>query len=274
MLVGVKQCGGRAMSSTKLDAPVRRLTATDLSKLKGKTPIVCLTAYTAWTTRLLDPHADLLLVGDSLGMVIYGMPSTLSVSLDMMIAHGRAVVAASTRPMVLVDMPFGSYESNPVQAFENAARVMAETGASGVKLECSASMLETVEFLVARGIPVMAHIGLLPQSVNTLGGYRARGHDNGEAQSMMELAKSLENAGAFAILIEATRELIARQIHDSLRVLSIGIGASPACDGQILVTEDMLGLTGPKTAKFVRRSLCGGRPGTAVSGRREYLLMC
>jgi 3-methyl-2-oxobutanoate hydroxymethyltransferase len=241
------------MGPDKQDAPVRRLTVTDLSKLKGKTPIVCLTAYAAWTARLLNQHADLLLVGDSIGMVVYGMPSTLSVTLDMMIAHGRAVVAASTRPFVLIDMPFGSYEADPVLAFENAARVMAETGASGVKLECSTAMAETVAFLVARGIPVMAHIGLLPQSVNALGGYRARGHDKGEVQSMMDAAKLLEDAGAFAILIEATLEPIARQIHDSLRVPTIGIGASPACDGQILVTEDMLGLSGPKTAKFVRR---------------------
>lgn len=241
------------MSHDKPEAPVRRLTVTDIARLKGKTPIVCLTAYTAWTARLLDAHADLLLVGDSLGSVVYGMPSTVGVTLDMMIAHGRAVVGASRRAFVTVDMPFGSFEAAPATAFHNAARVMAETGASGVKLECGPAMVDTVAFLAQRGIPVMAHVGLLPQAVNTLGGFRARGREAGEAERLIATAQALEAAGAFAILIEATLEAVARQVHESLRVPTIGIGASPACDGQILVTEDLLGLSGPKTAKFVRR---------------------
>lgn len=241
------------MTQNKPEAPVRRLTVADLARMKGSTPIVCLTAYTAWSARLLDPHADLLLVGDSLGMVVYGMPSTVGVTLEMMIAHGRAVVAASKRPFVLVDMPFGSFEAGPVKAFENAVRVMVETGASGVKMECGDAMVDTVAFLVQRGIPVMAHVGLLPQAVNALGGYRARGRDEAEAERMVETAKRLEDAGAFSILIEATLEPVARRVHDSLGIPTIGIGASPACDGQILVTEDILGLTGPRTPKFVRR---------------------
>ena len=234
-------------------APVRRLTVNDLQAMKGKTPIVSLTAYTAWSARLLDPHADILLVGDSLGNVVYGLPSTLGVTLDMMIAHGRAVVGASKRGFVLIDMPFGSFEASPEQAFANAARVMADTGASGVKLECGPAMVPTVEFLVERGIPVMAHIGLTPQAVNTLGGYRARGRDPEEADRMVQTALALQSAGAFSILIEATVEPVARKVAEALAVPTIGIGASAACDGQVLVTEDMLGLNGKRTPKFVRR---------------------
>ena len=234
-------------------APARRLTVTDLQAMKGKTPIVSLTAYTAWTARLIDPFTDIMLVGDSLGNVVYGLPSTLGVTLDMMIAHGRAVVAASKRAFVLIDMPFGSYEASPQQAFASAARVMAETGGSGVKLECAPAMVPTVEFLVERGIPVMAHIGLTPQSVHRLGGYRARGRDPEEAQRMVQTALALQAAGAFSILIEATVEPVARSVAEAVAVPTIGIGASAACDGQVLVTEDMLGLTGKRTAKFVRR---------------------
>ncbi len=234
-------------------SPTRRLTVTDLQAMKGKTPIVSLTAYTAWTARLIDPFTDIALVGDSLGMVVYGLPSTLGVTLDMMIAHGRAVVGATRRAFVLIDMPFASFETNPEQAFANAARVMVETGASGVKLECSPAMVPTVAFLTERGIPVMAHVGLTPQSVHRLGGYRARGRDPQEAERMVQTALALQNAGAFSILIEATVEPVARQVAEALAVPTIGIGASAACDGQVLVSEDMLGLTGKRTAKFVRR---------------------
>ncbi len=234
-------------------ASVRRLTVTDLQAMKGKTPIVCLTAYAAWTARLIDPFADIALVGDSLGNVVYGLPSTLGVTLDMMIAHGRAVVGASRRAFVLIDMPFATFETSPEQAFANAARVMAETGASGVKLECGPAMVPTVAFLVDRGIPVMAHIGLTPQAVHKLGGYRARGRDPEEADRMVQTALALQAAGAFSILIEATVEPVARKVAEALAVPTIGIGASSACDGQVLVTEDMLGLTGKRTAKFVRR---------------------
>lgn len=238
------------MSASKSTA---RLTAPALRARKGGEPIVCLTAYTAPMARLLDPHVDLLLVGDSLGMVIYGLDSTLPVTLDMMIAHGAAVVRGSERACVVVDLPFGSYQESPQAAFRAAARVMAETGAQAVKLEGGLEMAETVAFLAARGIPVMGHVGLTPQSVNTLGGYKAVGREEEAAERIAADARAIAEAGAFALVIEGTMESLARRITGEVTVPTIGIGGSPACDGQVLVTDDMLGLFGAFQPKFVKR---------------------
>ena len=216
-------------------------------------PIVCLTAYTTPMARLLDPHVDLLLVGDSLGMVVYGFDSTLPVTLEMMIAHGAAVVRGAERSCVIVDMPFGSYQETPAAAFRNCARVMAETGCAGVKLEGGAEMGETIAFLTARGVPVLGHVGLMPQSVHTAGGYRARGRDKDDAERIGADAKAVAGAGAFAMVIEGTVESLAHEITEAVAVPTIGIGASPACDGQILVTEDLIGLFPDFTPKFVKR---------------------
>jgi 3-methyl-2-oxobutanoate hydroxymethyltransferase len=231
----------------------RRQTATAIRARKGGEPIVCLTAYTAPMAHWLDPHVDLLMVGDSLGMVLYGFDSTLPVTLDMMIAHGGAVVRGSERAFVVVDMPFGSYQESPAQAFRSAARVMAEAGCGGIKLEGGIEMAETVAFLVARGIPVMGHVGLTPQSVNSLGGYRSRGHDEAEAARILADAKAISEAGAFSLVVEGTVEPLARRITEAVAIPTIGIGASPACDGQVLVSDDLLGLFAEFTPKFVKR---------------------
>jgi 3-methyl-2-oxobutanoate hydroxymethyltransferase len=231
----------------------RRQTATALRARKGGEPIVCLTAYTAPMAHWLDPHVDLLMVGDSLGMVLYGFDSTLPVTLDMMIAHGGAVVRGSERAFVVVDMPFGSYQESPSQAFRSAARVMAESGCGGIKLEGGAEMAETVAFLTSRGIPVMGHVGLTPQSVNSLGGYRSRGHDEEEAARILADAKAVAEAGAFSVVVEGVVEPLARRITEAVAVPTIGIGASPACDGQVLVVDDLLGFFTEFTPKFVKR---------------------
>jgi 3-methyl-2-oxobutanoate hydroxymethyltransferase len=202
--------------------------------------------------QLLDPHCDVLLVGDSLGQVIYGLPSTLPVTLDMMIAHGAAVVRGSYHSLVIVDMPFGSYEASPEHAFESAARVLAETGAAGVKLEGGTAMAPVVEFLTRRGIPVMGHIGLTPQSVNALGGYGARGRSNAEHAQILDDARAIADAGAFGMVAEGIVEGLANEITAAVAVPVIGIGASAQCDGQVLVTEDMLGLF-ERTPRFVKR---------------------
>ena len=230
-----------------------RTSIPELSQRKGGTPIVALTAYSTPMAQLLDPHVDLLLVGDSVGMVLYGLDDTLPVTLDMMIAHGAAVVRGSRRAAVIVDLPFGSYQESPQQAFRASARVMAETGASGVKLEGGREMAETVAFLAQRGIPVLGHVGLKPQSVHSLGGYRARGRAEREAEAILGDARAIAEAGAFAMVVEGTVEPLARAITNSVEVPTIGIGASPACDGQILVTEDVIGLFGAFTPKFVKR---------------------
>lgn len=221
--------------------------------MKGETPVVCLTAYTALTAVLLDEHVDLLLVGDSLGMVLYGMDSTLGVTLEMMIAHGQAVMRGSRKACVIVDMPFGSYQESKESAFRNAARVMKDVGCAGVKLEGGVEMAETIHFLTSRGIPVFGHVGLLPQSVNTAGGFRSLGREEREAGQIIEDAKAVAEAGAFAMVIEGTVEPVARQITQLVPVPTIGIGASPACDGQILVTEDLVGLFSDFKPKFVKR---------------------
>jgi 3-methyl-2-oxobutanoate hydroxymethyltransferase len=221
--------------------------------VKGGTPSVWLTAYTTPFAKLMDGHVDALLVGDSLGMVLYGLPSTLAVTLDMMIAHGAAVMRGTTRALVLVDLPFGSYQASPEQAFLNAARVMAETGCGAVKLEGGIEMAPTVRFLTERGIPVCGHVGLMPQSVHTAGGFRAQGKDEAQAAKVAADARAIAEAGAFALVIEGTVEPVARAITQSLAIPTIGIGASPACDGQVLVTDDVVGLFGDFTPRFVKR---------------------
>lgn len=236
--------------------PMKRLTVPAIRARKegGATakPIVMLTAYTARQAQLLDAHCDLLLVGDSLGQVIYGLPSTIPVTLDMMANHAAAVVRGSYRAVVVVDMPFGSYEASKEQAFTSAARLMKESGAAGVKLEGGEAMAETVAFLVQRGIPVMGHVGLTPQAVNVLGSYRARGRDDAEADKITRDALALDQAGAFAIVAEGVMEPIAVTITQSVGAPVIGIGASAQCDGQVLVTEDMLGMF-ERVPRFVKR---------------------
>ena len=233
-------------------APMKRLTVPAVRARKGGEPLVMLTAYTVRMAQLLDPHCDILLVGDSLGQVIYGLPSTLPVSLEMMCAHGAAVVRGSYHAVVIVDMPFGSYEAAPELAFESAARVMKETGAAGVKLEGGEAMAETVAFLSARGVPVMGHVGLTPQSVNALGGYGARGRTNEEHARILDDARAIAEAGAFAIVAEGVVEPLAKEIAAAVSCPVIGIGASAECDGQVLVAEDMLGLF-ERTPRFVKR---------------------
>ena len=241
--------------SVKGEAPAagRRLTAPDIGARKGGTPVVCLTAYTTPAARLLDPHVDLLLVGDSLGMVLYGLDSTLGVTLDMMIGHGQAVMRGSERSCVIVDMPFGTYQESKAQAFRNCARVMAEVRCQGIKLEGGREMAETVDHLVRCGIPVMGHVGLTPQSVNAFGGFKAQGRDEEAAARIRSDAAAVAEAGAFSIVVEGVPEPLGRQITEEVAVPTIGIGASPACDGQVLVTEDILGLFGDFQPKFVKR---------------------
>lgn len=238
-----------------MSVPVKakRLSPKAIQAMKGERPIVSLTAYTTPIARLLDPHCDLLLVGDSVGMVLYGMDSTLGVTLDMMIAHGKAVMRGVGHACVTVDLPFGSYQESKEQAFRNAARIMQETGCDGVKLEGGEEMAETVEFLVKRGIPVFGHVGLMPQQVNTVGGFRSLGRDDAEANRIRRDAQAIAEAGAFALVIEGTVEPLAREITHTLAIPTIGIGASPACDGQILVSDDMLGLFQDFTPRFVKR---------------------
>jgi 3-methyl-2-oxobutanoate hydroxymethyltransferase len=237
-------------------APMKRLTIPAIRQRKSKgvtaEPLVMLTAYTVRTAQLLDPHCDILLVGDSLGQVVYGLPSTLPVTLDMMCAHGAAVVRGSYHSVVIVDMPFGSYEASHEQAFMSASRIMAETGAAAVKLEGGQAMASTISFLSARGIPVMAHIGLTPQAVNILGGYGARGRSQEEYAKIIDDAQAVSKAGAFAMVLEGVLEPIAKAVTDAVDVPVIGIGASAYCDGQVLVSEDMLGMF-ERVPRFVKR---------------------
>ncbi|MCK9542616.1 MAG: 3-methyl-2-oxobutanoate hydroxymethyltransferase [Novosphingobium sp.] len=237
-------------------APIRRLTVPALRarKADGVTaePIVMLTAYTARQAQLLDPHCDLLLVGDSLGQVIYGLPSSVPVTLDMMAAHGAAVVRGSWHAVVAVDMPFGSYEQSPQQAFANASRLLKDTGCAAVKLEGGEAMAETVAFLVARGIPVIGHVGLTPQAVNVLGGYNSRGRSEAEARKIVADAVALDRAGAFAVVVEGVVEPIAIEVTKAIACPSIGIGGSAQCDGQVLVTDDMVGMF-ERVPRFVKR---------------------
>jgi len=231
----------------------RRITLTDLMARKGQDPIVCLTAYTTSISRLIDDHVDLILVGDSLGMVLYGMDSTLGVTVDMMIAHGKGVMRGSDKACVIVDMPFGSYEESPEMAFRNCSRVMAETRCSGVKLEGGVEMADTISFLVKRGIPVVAHVGLTPQSVHAFGGFKSQGKTDEAAERIVEDAKAVAAAGASAVVVEGVMEPLGVRITKEIDVPTIGIGASPQCDGQILVTEDLIGLFAEFKPKFVKR---------------------
>jgi 3-methyl-2-oxobutanoate hydroxymethyltransferase len=230
----------------------RRLTAPDIRARKGGEPIVALTSYHAHTARLLDKHCDVILVGDSLGMVMHGLETTLPVTLDMMILQGRAVMRGSQRALVVVDMPFGSYEASKEQAFMSAARVLKETGCGAIKVEGGRRMAETIGFLVERGVPVMAHVGLTPQAINALGGFRAQGRDPADWGPFEEDARAVAAAGAFSVVLEAMAEPLAARLTKEIAIPTIGIGASAACDGQILVLEDMLGLSA-RVPKFVKR---------------------
>ena len=229
-----------------------RISAPQISALKGKTPIVCLTAYTAPMAEILDPVCDILLVGDSVGMVLHGLDNTVGVTLEMMILHGQAVMRGSRRAMVVIDMPFGSYEGDRREAYANAVRVMKETGAQAIKVESGPAVADTISYLTERGVPVMGHVGLRPQSVLVDGRFRARGRTNAEHDDVMQEAQAAQAAGAFAIVVEGVAETLARNVTQALEVPTIGIGASPACDGQVLVLDDMLGLF-EWTPKFVRR---------------------
>ncbi|RFB05963.1 3-methyl-2-oxobutanoate hydroxymethyltransferase [Parvularcula marina] len=230
----------------------RRVTCADIMKRKGGEPIVSLTAYDAPMASILDPHCDFLLVGDSVGMVVHGLPTTVGVTLDMMIMHGQAVMRGAKTALVVVDLPFGSYEAGPQQAFESASRVMMETGCGAVKIEAGVYTADIVRFLTDRGIPVMAHVGLRPQAVNVTGGFKAKGRSNDETDTVLAEAEAAEKAGAFAMVVEGVDEALAGQVTNTVSIPTIGIGASATCDGQILVTPDMLGLF-DWTPKFVRR---------------------
>ena len=233
---------------------IKRITVPDLMGRKGsKTPIVGIAAYSAPMAKIVDQHVDYILVGDSLGMVIYGLPSTLSVSIDMMINHGAAVVRGSRRACVVVDLPFGSYQKSPEQAFETATRILQTTGCAAVKIEGGIIMAETVSFLVERGIPVMGHIGMTPQSVNTLGGYGAQGRTQESADRLLLDAQAVSEAGAFSVVIESVVVKTARDIGKQIGVPTIGIGASVDCDGQVLVADDLLGIFDEFKPRFVKQ---------------------
>ena len=233
-------------------APIRRITAPQIAARKGDTPIVALTAYTAPMAALVDDHAEVILVGDSLGMVVHGLPSTIGVTVEMMILHGQAVMRGSQKAMVVIDMPFGSYEENPQQAFRNACRIMTETAAGAVKLEGGARMAPTIRFLTERGIPVMGHIGLTPQATLTMGGFRTQGREHDTWPAHVEDARAVTEAGAFSIVVEGVMEGLADRITGAVAIPTIGIGASARCDGQILVLDDMLGLAN-RVPRFVKK---------------------
>ena len=241
----------KGMIRMSVQSKIKRITVPEIRARKGAEPIVSLTAYHAHTARYIDPYVDFLLVGDSLGMVMYGMETTLGVTLDMMIAPGAAVVRGTERALVVVDMPFGSYEESPEIAFRNACRVIKETGCTAVKLEGGTRIAETIRYLSLRGIPVMAHIGLTPQNIQVMGGFKTQGREESEWAAIEADAAAVAEAGAFAVVLEGMAEPLAARITGQIDIPTIGIGASPHCDGQILVLEDMLGLS-PKPAKFVR----------------------
>ena len=232
--------------------PTQRITVPEIAARKGSEAIVCLTAYTAPMAELLDPHVDLLLVGDTVGMVVHGLPTTVGVTLEMMILHGQAVMRGSSRALVVVDLPFGTYEQSPEMAYRSAVELMKKTGCQAVKVESGEGIANTIAFLVQRGIPVIGHVGLRPQSVHIDGGFKAKGRSAGERETVLAEALAADQAGAFAIVIEGVASDLAEEITGKVRAPTIGIGASPQCDGQILVTDDMLGLF-DWTPKFVRR---------------------
>jgi 3-methyl-2-oxobutanoate hydroxymethyltransferase len=235
-----------------VQSEVKRLTAPDILARKGGEPIVVLTSYHAHTAALADKHCDVILVGDSLGMVMHGFETTVPVTLDMMILQGHAVMRGSKRALVVIDMPFGTYEASREQAFMSAARVLKETGCGAVKLEGGVRLADTIRFLTERGVPVMAHVGLTPQSINTIGSFRAQGRDEADWGRIEADALAVAEAGAFSVVIEAVAEPLARKLTGQIAIPTIGIGASVACDGQVLVMEDMLGLS-PRVPKFVKR---------------------
>lgn len=237
------------MSATK---DMKALMPPDIAAKKGSTPLVCLTAYTTPVAKLVDPHCDIVLVGDSVGMVLHGLPTTLGVSLEMMILHGKAVRRGLERALMVVDLPFGSYEEGPEQAFRNAAHVMVETGCGAVKLEGGESMAQTIRFLTARGVPVMSHVGLTPQAVHAFGGYHVQGRGD-DAERITRDAIAVAEAGAFSVVLEKIAEPLAREITKQIAIPTVGIGASPVCDGQILVVDDILGLFTTFRPKFVKR---------------------
>lgn len=242
----------------------KRMTAREIADRKGGDPIVCLTAYDAPMAALLDEHCDLILVGDSVGMVVHGLSTTVGVTVDMMIMHGKAVMRGAKTALVVVDMPFGSYEESPEVAFRNASRIMKETGCQAVKLESGPYAEETTRFLVERGIPVMAHVGLRPQAMNILGGFRAQGRDEAQRNEIIASAKAACTAGAFAVVVEGVAEDLAGEITKAISAPTIGIGASASCDGQVLVTQDMLGMF-DWAPKFVKRyDQLGDRIGEAA----------
>ena len=232
---------------------IKRVTVPEIRGRKGSQPIVCLTAYTAPVAEMIDPHVDLILVGDSVAMVLYGMDSTLGISLETMTGHGRAVVRATQKALIAVDMPFGSYQESKEQAFRNAAQIMCETGCQAVKLEGGEELADTVCFLAERGVPVFGHVGLRPQNMHTAGGFRRHGKEHGEAMQIVNDAKAIADAGAFAIVVEGTVEPVAARVTEETPVPVIGIGASPRCDGQVLVTEDLVGMFNTFRPKFVKR---------------------
>jgi 3-methyl-2-oxobutanoate hydroxymethyltransferase len=234
------------------NAVQRRMTSTALKGRKGGDRIVALTAYTTPMAALLDPHADLILVGDSVGMVLHGLPDTIGVTLDMMALHGRAVMRGASRALVAVDLPFGSYEASPVRAYDSAARLLKETGCQAVKVEACEGIADTISFLVGRGVPAIGHVGLRPQAMNVEGGFKAKGRDEREHARVLAEARAADEAGAFAIVVEGVTEVLGAEITKAVAAVTIGIGAGVACDGQILVTDDMLGMF-DWTPKFVRR---------------------
>jgi 3-methyl-2-oxobutanoate hydroxymethyltransferase len=253
--------------SAHVTAAERRISVKDIRSRKGGAPLVCLTAYTAPMAELMDPFCDILLVGDSVGMVVHGLPSTVGVTLDMMILHGQAVMRGAHRALVVVDMPFGSCEGAPEVAFANAVRVLQETGAQAVKIECAPAVLGNVRYLVERGVPVMGHVGLRPQAVLVEGGFRARGREAEEQKQVHDEMQGAVRAGVFALVIEGVAEALATELTAQCPVPTIGIGASAACDGQILVTEDMLGLF-ERSPRFVRRY--GDLRGLVASAVERY----
>lgn len=244
---------------------IRRMTAPDITAKKGVEPIVSLTSYHAHTAAIADKYCDFLLVGDSLGMVMHGFDSTLPVPLDLMIMHGRAVIRGSKRALIVVDLPFGAYEESPEVAFRSAAKIIKETQVGAVKLEGGARMADTVHFLAERGIPVMAHIGLTPQSINTMGGFKVQGRDKAQWKALENDARAVSEAGAFSVVLEAMPAALAKKVTKAIPIPTIGIGAGQDCDGQILVMEDMLGLS-PRIPKFVKKF---GNVGKAINGAIE-----
>jgi len=245
-----------------VQAPVRRITAPDIAAMKGVEPIVSLTAYHAHTAAIADAHCHFLLVGDSLGMVMHGFETTLPVPLELMIMHGRAVTRGAQRALVVVDMPFGSYEESPPVAFRNAAQVIKQTQCGAIKLEGGRRMAETIRYLTERGVPVMAHIGLTPQSINVMGGFKVQGREKSQWKALEDDARAVAEAGAFSVVLEAMPEELAARITKKIPIPTVGIGAGRHCDGQILVMEDMLGLS-PRVPKFVKAF---GEVGSAIDG--------